>query len=240
MNNFGGLLQILVFVLVIAGPVIGGIAKKAKAHAEQKRREADRERRKMQALRTGQPIVEAERDERQSAEAVRRAKLEELQRRRQAQIEELRRRHREAQAAQQARASASQTRAPMKGGQPGRPMRSIPSPGRQGTAAADAAREAALERRRAEIRARREQYERAKAQAQASSRAVQKTKPPAATRPKPHPAVPVPARAHSGTPIEAASLSTAVRNPASIRRAIVMNEILSPPIALREPPGMAD
>ena len=36
MNNFGGLIQILVFVLVVAGPTIGAIARKLKAHAEEK------------------------------------------------------------------------------------------------------------------------------------------------------------------------------------------------------------
>lgn len=248
-------MQIVIFVILVMGPVFGTIAKKAKTHADQKRLEMERNKRRVQALRTGQPFEQLEREEQQSAESMRRAKLEELQRRRQEQIEELRRRHREA----QARAAAQQ--APMQGAQvrtSGRPQAPISAPvparppappqprpqpvarsaqpmgsPRQTRTAADAAKQRELERRRAELRARREQYERAKAQAERARAAPVRERPPAAPQRAAAPRVKAPVQAAGS-----ASLRSVMNDPDAIRRAIIMNELLSPPMALREPPGM--
>ena len=54
MGNLSNFIQIIVFALVILGPTIGAIAKKLKAHAEEKRIQAERQKRRIEAIRTGQ------------------------------------------------------------------------------------------------------------------------------------------------------------------------------------------
>lgn len=224
-------MQILVFVAVIAGPVIGNIAKKVKEQAERRRLEAERERRKIEAIRRGRPVEEPVRPTRAETEAAaKRAKLEALQQRRRAQIEELRRRMREGQAGQRPASSRQQP--------PGatRPLPQRP-PAQRAQSAGRSISQAELERRRAALRAKREQYERAKALAAAQAQQVEQAKKERARKGSAPPRAVAPRRAApppASVAIEPAALAASLHDPASIRRAIVLNEILSPPIALRE------
>ncbi|HHN77926.1 MAG TPA: hypothetical protein ENK11_04525 [Phycisphaerales bacterium] len=252
MNNIGSLLQIIVFIAVITGPVIGNIAKKVKEQADQRRLEAERERRKIEAIRRGQPVEQSASAERapsarrdESSAAAKRAKLEALQKRRREQIEELRRRMRESQTGQRPatpRAGGASSRGVTKT-QPVPPAQhELPPVARQDrperqTRPTRSVAQAELERRRAVLRARREEYEKAKAQAERAKRAqseAARAKKKKSARTETHRPVPLPVPLHAVTPIDPASLAATMRDPSSFRRAIVLNELLSPPIALRE------
>lgn len=256
MGNFGSLIQILVFILVIAGPAVGTVARKLKTHAEAKRAEAERNRRKIEAIRTGRDTVAVQNDEtppRSNNDQSRRARLEQLARQRQAQIEELRRRAalKRAQPGGQPgrQASSPQQSQPRQGRQPMNQPRSVGSHKRP-TAQAhsssipqqsspreaiEARRRAEIARRRAEIQASRERAARLAAadrNAKASAgKPTPKTKPARSSR---RVSAEPEAVIHHDEPEAAQPIATALRDPAGLRNAIMLTEILGPPIALRQ------
>jgi len=238
-GNLSSIVQILVFVLVIAGPVISAIARQIKVHAEQRRIEEQRKRQRAESLRTGRPL-EPEVDPKIALERERRARMEELARQRQAQLEELRRRQREAAARA---AQTRQTPVPVRQGGPARGS-SVPAPVRVQTppqartpfqpepsrGSKDAARKAELERRKAELRARKAEYERAAAAERAEALAA------AEARPASAPAAPRgPAPARQGAALGGVGIASAVRDSRRLREAIILSEVLGPPVSLRPP-----
>ncbi len=274
MGNLGSLIQILIFVAVIAGPTIGAIAKKAKSHAEEKRIAAERQKRRIEAIRTGQVSddlgtidpnarttiqVQSQPTARpQTAAQARSAAADAARQQRQQQIAELRRRYQAQQAAQQqAKAQRPQTAGQAAGPIPGRP--SVQTTGPMSTAGRAAAnqREAELVRRREEIRRRREAIAAQRGQSAASRKRQrsdaqnpsQSSVPKQTRKAKKQAAAAavaaeslmkgVPAsrvdqsRSRDGSSSRAHPLAAALRSPSELRRAIVLSEILSPPVSLR-------
>jgi len=273
MGNLGSFVQILVFVLVIAGPAIGAIARKLKTHAEAKRAEVERNKRRIEAIRTGRLDAtdpSAGETRTQTEDQSRRARLEQLARQRQAQIEELRRR------AAQRRAQTGGQSGGQPTGQPAGQQRSQPQASRpqhnqprpdgsqkrptvQARSAAQssggrsqmpsstpvpqqsAPREAIEARRRAEIARRRAEIQALKEQAARQAAAAQRSGAAKASPAKPArsalrvSAEPEPvARVHK--PLLAAQpIAQTLRDPAGLRNAIVLTEILGPPVGLRRP-----
>lgn len=273
MGNLGSFVQILVFVLVIAGPAIGAIARKLKAHAEAKRAEVERNKRRIEAIRTGRLDAtdpSAGETRTPTEDQSRRARLEQLARQRQAQIEELRRR------AAQRRAQAGGQSGGQPTGQPAGPQRSQPQhsqprpdgsqkrPTVQARSAAQssggrsqmprstpvpqqsASREAIEARRRAEIARRRTEIQALKEQAARQAAAAQRAAAQRTGAAKASPAKPARsalrvsaepepvARVHKPM-LAAQPIAQTLRDPAGLRNAIVLTEILGPPVGLRRP-----
>ncbi len=282
MGNLGSFIQILVFVLVIAGPAIGAVARKLKAHAEAKRAEADRNRQKIESIRTGRSDASGQTaagTRTQTDDQSRRSRLEQLARQRQAQIEELRRRaaQRRAQAGapsggqsggqsagsprsqpqasrptqsrsqhNQPRPDGSQQRPPVQarsaaqssGGRSQMPG-STPVPQQSAPREAiEARRRAEIARRRAEIQARKEQAARNAAAQRAAAKANPAKPVRSALRVS---AEPEPVARAPRPKIAAQPIVQSLRDPAGLRNAIVLTEILGPPVGLRQPgSGPAD
>jgi len=265
-NNLGSIIQILVFVLVIAGPTIGAIAKKVKAHADAKRREVEQNKRRIETIRTGRGgETEPDEPQVQTSDQSRRARLEELARQRQAQIEELRRRaaarraqvsgqqappqrpqqtppQRQPQQPSSHRSSTQSTRPPpVKTSSHSSTQSTRPPPvpmsqqqqQQQSRGSIEARRRAEIARRQAEIRARREQAERARRQAeQEQARRQPKRTPRAPQEAAPPVAIVKPPERQVGPGLDIAGT---VRDPRSLRQAIVLTEVLGPPVGLRGP-----
>ena len=266
MGNLGSFIQILVFVLVIAGPAIGAVARKLKAHAEAKRAEADRNRQKIESIRTGRSDTSGQTaagTRPQTDDQSRRTRLEQLARQRQAQIEELRRRaaQRRAQTGAQSggqsapagrpQQAPSQARPPVQTRTPtqapgGRGSGTRPTPVPQqptSREAIEARRRAEIARRRAEIQARKEQAARnAAAQRGTAQRAASKSSQAKPVRSALRvSAEPEPVARAPKPKIAAQPIVQSLRDPAGLRKAIVLTEILGPPVGLRQPgSGPAD
>jgi len=238
------LLQILIPVLIVLGPALGHIIKKINEQTEQRRTQMERQRLRDEMLRTGRTPDESRRQTpvpgrptpRPAAQggAAARTNLEEIARRRKAQLEELRRRQQTARAQAPAtrpapvgpapptgpvRRPAPQVRPPTPVAQPRpapRPAR--PAPAQRTTGRPSAPRPVRRERptRRLEARPAISDAEPSVHLEMGGLGAIERVTPTKAE--VSHPSVRVP---RSGT---------------EWRRAIVLAELLSAPVALRDQP----
>lgn len=240
-------IQLWVVIAVFSFSAIGSIAKKLKQQAEQRKLDGRRKRAEYEAVRTGQtappePDVSSE-------EAERRRRLEQLAAQRKAQLEELRRR-REAQRQQQQRpmppvqTSTTAPPPPARRTTPPTPARPQaqprPVPQRQSPQRpSPQPRPQAPQRVSVEERVRREAYRRQQAAAQP---------------PKPQaPSAILPERvllaeqaaeferqaalAAKAAPPVPHGIAGAVRTRAGLRQALILSEVLGPPMAARQNPG---
>lgn len=263
--NFTGIIQVLFFVLVFVGPAIGAVVRKVRAHAEEKRIEVEREKRRIESIRTGRVTeqVSQQRQE-QAAPQTKSDAAEAIRRQRQEQIAELRRRYQAQQAQQQARQQAARQAGGQRAGQASAGPTSsqsartpLPSGRKAQSGSAPArppSREAELERLRREGRHDREAGERKNRKAPGEV-VGQPNRAPAKPKRRRPAQKPVQTHTDHAEPVHAAeyhpvyssrpqyakdSPNTApviatLRNPAEIRRAIIINEILGKPVSMRAP-----
>ncbi len=112
MNN----IQLYVVLFMVLASIVSSIAKKAREAAEQRRAQAEVERRRLEALRTGRTEDDARGEDRAAT----------LAKRREAQLEELRRIQRERARAQAAGAAANARSVPGRASQTGAPSGPVP------------------------------------------------------------------------------------------------------------------
>jgi hypothetical protein len=227
-NQNPHLVQLVIALIVVGGGFIRWAATKLKEQAEQKRRADEVERRKLEVLRTGRdPGVLAEAAttpaQRQRDEAA--ARQQQDAARRQAQIEEFRRRQAERARQRMAQAEAPRTAPARPAAQvPPRPLPPIVTiPGSTGPTVPQRAPAPRPAPKSPQPRTR------PAAPPPAPTRAAQA--PVRAATPAPNPA-PAPAPSPAA---EALAVANPPRTAAEWRRAIVINEILSAPLADRSP-----
>lgn len=238
-------LQILIPVLFVLGPVLGQIIKKINEQAELRRIEMERQRIRDEMLRTGRAPAEAQsRESTRSAPrptpqggAAARTNLEEIAKRRQAQLEELRRRQQAARAQASARPTPARPVPPTAPGRPGPQAHPTPQP--RPTAGPTPQARPQPVRRPAPPAQRRPAPTRSAPTPRRPSRSrTPEVVPPAAIRKRQRRlgevgglgSIEVVAPPTAATP-------TPVRIPRTTdawRRAIVLSELLAPPVSLRD------
>jgi hypothetical protein len=230
--------QNIVFLILVLGiPAISTIAKKLRDQHEAKRLRDEKERRRMEFLRTGRTAptqAAAPPTAQPGTPAAARQRLQDIAARRQAQIEELRRRRQQASgqatsAPAPARPSAggiapttSRQAPPTRMPAPQRPVAQRPAGApQQGPSAQDIARRREMERRRKAQEAAKRQARRSAEQAQQARDAIPVPPQPRSTE-----------QVHTATPSGTSFVSKMRLE--DWRRAIIMQEVLSPPVSMRE------
>ncbi len=259
--NWQNVLQILPFAVLIGFSLLNWLVRKLREQNELKRIEAERRRREIESLRTGradgQPSPTALADTRGGtvSDAQARARLEELAARRRAQLEELRRRQQQrrtgtggttaspAPAPQgpvpQTRSQQRSTSQPPRGALTQRTAPTASSGGfnpRQALEQQQRARDAKSTKERA---TRQTSYDRIAAEQRSLDDRVAQAKLEGAAADRDLAAV----RAKAPKSFYASTESTegwsdiarAVRSPAEIRKAIILSEVLAPPVSMRKP-----
>lgn len=221
-------LQILIMIVVIAGPALGAMFRKLREQQVRRQQQIARERQMLESLRTGRPIGQESRGESASGEAS------ELAKRRAQQLEELRR-------LQQARQAGTARQSPASPGQRNKPQ----AP--QASSRAAEARQAA-ERRRAKAEAQRRAKEQQEAIARQAAEAERQRRAKVAQ-------VTEPLAAHANEEGDG-NVHRLVHDVESIarqqkpaggtlgrmkaadwRRALILREVLTPPLSVRKPGG---